>query len=100
MMSDLHGRLVLVEWIDSVQPGARWIFRSQYSPPPPAICWSVGWVVAEDREVVVLASNVTGPAPDGDYQFTGDFDIPRCAIRRIVDLADRTSNSPTSRSRK
>lgn len=55
----LH-KLYIVEWVDSVQPVASW--RALDELPALAViqCVSVGWLVAKNKKVIMLAPNLGG----------------------------------------
>ena len=83
-------KLVLVKWIDSVQSMA-WNF-DDYEAPKPKVCESVGWLLAQNDEAVVVTGNMT----DKCEQHCGDMVIPTVAIKSITDLsvADAPAGCP------
>ena len=73
-------RPVLVTWVDS----ARSMEWTPYAPClKPTVCKSVGWVVAETEEVLVLAPHIT---IEDEPQRCGDMTIPKCAIKKTQTL--------------
>lgn len=74
----LH-KLYIVEWVDSVQPVASW--RALDDLPELAViqCVSVGWLVAKNKKVIMLAPNLGGG--DGvTQQGSGFIRIPVASI--------------------
>jgi hypothetical protein len=49
---------ILVEWIDSAQPISAWMFLEKKPRLEIIQCVSVGWVVGETDEVLMLAPNL------------------------------------------
>jgi hypothetical protein len=79
--------LMLVEWLDSAQPVSGWHFLE--SPPELEIveCVSVGWLVGQTEQVVMLAPNI-GASESGDAQASGFIRIPRMAVTRMVEMEE------------
>ena len=80
-------RLVLIEWRDArggIIAGWRPVSdMRKKSEPSPAV--SVGWVVREDEESVVVCPHLVGDArEEGD----GEIVIPRDWVTRVVDLVE------------
>lgn len=74
-------KLVMVEWIDSVQPIPAWNFLENLPKIEPIRCKSVGWVVGETKDVLMLASNLGGTG--GEYnQGCGLMQITKATIKR------------------
>ena len=80
-------RLVLIEWIDPFSSGG-WLDRETAVEEAKArdrLCKTVGWLLYEDAELVVVAGSVGVM----DVDQIGDvFEIPRRVINRIVDLRE------------
>ena len=78
-------RLVLIEWEDSAQPAAAWMWLQGAKWEGGAVkCQSVGWLVYDGEDVKALAPNRGNM--DGDVQVSGVIRIPtRCVtkIRRL-----------------
>jgi len=71
------GPLVLVEWLDSCSPVRKWQDPDAMKTYTVAQCRSVGWIISESKERIVLASSV---APDEVGEVTA---IPRsCVVKR------------------
>jgi hypothetical protein len=76
------GDLVLCEWEDSHhRPG----WTSEKSDARPLICQSVGWLIADTKDVKVLSANITC---EDEKQRCGDMTIPQRCIRRLVRLSE------------
>ena len=69
--------LSLVEWADSRQPTGQWsrIGELQWEC---CRCYSVGFVIQDDGDVIVLAANVADIGQD--EQVTGVIVIPRVSV--------------------
>lgn len=86
---------LLVEWQDSAQPVPSWRFLDDAPAMAVVACVSVGWVVQETREVLMLAPNL-GDQHTPSAQGSGFIRIPKRAVTRRVNL--RASNAcPSSR---
>jgi hypothetical protein len=70
-------KLVLIEWIDSHHQTG-WV--CEVPEAKVMHCRSVGWVVAENEEALVLAASLA------EGQHCGEMTIPKCSIREIKDL--------------
>lgn len=77
-------RLVLVEWHDSVQPSPTWRYWTDPPDMEPVKCFSVGWLVKKNRDVVMLAPNV-GDLGKPSQQACG---FMRIAARSVVSMKD------------
>ena len=78
-------KLLLVEWLDSVQPSPGWAFLSDCDDVEPVQCRSVGWVVGQTRTAIMLAPNV-GNFDGEDPQGSGFIRIPMRAVTVLTDL--------------
>ena len=67
---------LLVEWIDSAQPIAAWMFLDNMPCMEVIECVSVGWLVAETDEVLMLAPNLGNTESEGSAQASGFIRIP------------------------
>ena len=75
--------LVLVEWLDSRQPTNAWM-RVGDLQRECCRCYSAGFVVQRDAQVIVLAPNVADV--DDEPQASGVMLIPRVAVVRVTPL--------------
>ena len=74
-------RLVLVEWVDSCSfVGSLWIGKDNVEGLDPHSCKSVGWIVKEDDECIVLAASLS------DHEYSGNMCIPKVCITKMIDL--------------
>lgn len=74
-------KLLYVEWVDSCMVvGGVWKKGDDVRESEPALVKSVGFVVAQDKQRIVLAAHV---AVDGSDSFGGDMCIPRSAVKRV-----------------
>ena len=82
-------RLVLIEWMDSIQPVTGWHFLED-APAVEAIqCCSVGWLVGENKSARMLVPNIGDKESGGSAQGTGFIRIPASSITRLVDLVEK-----------
>ena len=79
---------LLVEWIDSAQPIAAWMFLDNMPCMEVIECVSVGWLVAETDEVLMLAPNLGNTESEGSAQASGFIRIPKSAVTRRVELIE------------
>lgn len=78
-------RIVYLRWLDSCGPtGSVWIDASQ-ALPEVCVCESVGWIVSETDEAIMVAGHVEH---DISESASGVLSIPKVAIveRRNITL--------------
>lgn len=90
----LHRPLVLVEWLDHTEDGPHWKDMDSIDTNI-AHCFSVGWVLAEDDQVLTISPHLSvdpeGDEPDG---FSSAIKIAKGALlRRIPVEFRRVKNS-------
>ncbi|MEX2964742.1 hypothetical protein [Microbulbifer sp. TYP-18] len=78
-------KLVRVDWVDSAQPYGCWNHLSDLPPLEVVECKTVGWLVAESDEVLMLAQNL-GDVNTESAQASGLMRIPRVCVKRIAVL--------------
>lgn len=75
--------LVMVEWLDSASlTGGVWRDTNDVADLKPTRMRSVGWVLREDGESIVLIGHIAS------HQVSGDLVIPKTCIKRRYKLAD------------
>ena len=79
---------ILVEWIDSAQPISAWMFLENKPSLEIIQCVSVGWVVGETDEVLMLAPNLGDIESGGSGQASGFIRIPKSAVTRRVAMIE------------
>ena len=79
---------ILVEWIDSAQPIATWLFLDNLPRMEVIECVSVGWLVAETDKVLMLAPNLGGIDSEDSAQGCGFIRIPKSAVTRRIALVE------------
>lgn len=86
-MNEIKYKLVAVEWVDSYGCGAEWE-EMPVRAPSAHHCYSVGWMTAKTKDVVVIVPHISPENAEigGNEQGCGDMTIPRCAVRKIVNL--------------
>lgn len=84
-------RMYRIHWVDIVRTADPWISAEAAVALRPADCYSVGWLIYEDDECVVLASTL-GDSMDEDIG--GTFSVPRCVIKSITELVATGAGFP------
>lgn len=83
-MNHLGKVAILIEWADSRQPTNAWIRLDGTVQHNFCHCYSVGFVVQEDDDMIALAANVADI--DEEAQATGVIVIPRVAVLKRTTL--------------
>lgn len=85
--SDKYG-FVYVRWVDSFGVHADWREVSDYSPVPIHYCYSVGWIIGEDKNSIILAPHLSPENKEigAVEQVCGDMVIPKCSIKKMTVL--------------
>ena len=82
-------RLVTVTWLDSRYPNAKWEWLSRLGAFAPVKCYSVGWIVRETDDVVVVAQSLADTQDsDSDRLCSGLKIIPRVSVLNIERLIE------------
>jgi len=71
--------LELIKWQDAMGVGPNWQETDQIGPERLVIT-SVGKVISEDEDTVVIVSHIGGPTEASPEQACGDMHIPRASI--------------------
>lgn len=79
-------RLVIIDWEDSVQPIAQWMYLCDLDQHQIVKCRSVGWLIGDGRRVKALAQNLGDIGRKDSIQVSGILKIPARCITRIQDL--------------
>jgi len=82
-------KLVVVEWVDShSQSGGGWSPLDEIeTTAEPVHCLSVGWVVAENAGILVIASHISGERNANTRLYgKGDIAIPKRCITKVSKL--------------
>ena len=83
-------RLVLIEWEDSRQPVASWQRLNEFIKLDVCKCVSVGFLISDDGEQKVLASNMADIENKDNIQASGVIHIPSKCVLRITPIAEST----------
>lgn len=79
--------LVCVEWLDHYELGPDWAEINDLTPQI-AVCFSVGWVLAETDEILTLCPHLSLDPDDDDPTGTSSqLNIVKGAIRRMSFLS-------------
>ena len=80
-MKQHQKKLVIIEWLDSSTFGGIWNDISEIVDQTHSLlCRSVGWVLLDNKDFIVLVSHLTGK------QASGDMTIPKKAILKTTVL--------------
>ena len=79
-------RLVLVEWEDSSQPLPSWHHLDSLPDQKIVDCVSVGWLIADNQDVKMIAPNFGDVNSSDNKQASGIINIPVRSIKRISPL--------------
>lgn len=74
-------RRVEVTWVDAISSGTGWKAKEDVRKRKPAVCKSMGYVLADEASHITLIASETD---DGDCD--GDVTIPRGWVEKIVEL--------------
>lgn len=89
-------QLVRVDWEDSAQPVSGWVHLSDLPDLAVIRCSSVGWVVAEDAAVLMLAPNLGDQDSEVNAQASGIIRIPRRCVTRMTPLVEAAATSSSA----
>jgi len=90
----MRERLVIVEWLDSRQPVSQWMRADDLPEFSAASIQSVGWLLRQDDEMVVVAANLADGGTD-EAQVSGVIQIPaRCVVS--VELLPSPNRPPSA----
>ena len=92
------GKPVLIEWADSRQPTNAWVRLDDVGSRDFCRCYSVGFIVQEDKDVIALAANVADV--EEEAQATGVIVIPRVAVLKRTVLTYPSSLQPGSKQKR
>ena len=84
-VSEKFPRLVMVDWVDSAQPYAGWRYLRDLPELEVVRCETVGWLVARDDQVLMLAQNL-GDIGSESAQASGLMRIPAACVTRVTEL--------------
>jgi hypothetical protein len=82
---------VLITWEDHFVGDSSWHNVDSVSIEP-QLCTSVGWIVREDKEHIVLMPHLSPVRGNGQSGF-GELTIVRAAIRAKVSLSSRSKRA-------
>lgn len=80
--------LVMIEWVDSVQPRPNWQFLSDVGQPDVVKCASVGWLVADNKTEKSIVPNLGSTNTPDCLQVSGLLTIPTQAIIKVTRLKE------------
>jgi len=71
--------IVLIEWVDS-KGMERWEYLDEIKPMPPCVCFSVGFLIEDNKDYKTLALGIS------ENQVLGRTTIPAGCIKSIEKL--------------
>ena len=83
-------KLVMIEWVDS-QSFTRWVDYDGIDNNLELRCLSVGWLLHESADRIVIASHLSDSHvddSDSPNQITGHMMIPRVSVRQMWELEE------------
>jgi len=88
-------RIVKVTWVDSSSPVDRvWMPSDEAAKPTRVDCITVGYLLYEDEENLVLVSGVAPTDDKGSFDVSGVTTIPQVAVAKIEDLRVSRKKTP------
>ena len=79
-------KLVIVDWVDACS-NRGWVDKDTLQTSTLLPCRSVGWLLKEDKECIVLVAHTSDTTEDGDFrQGNGDITIPKSTVKRIIKI--------------
>ena len=84
-MDQMPRGLVLIEWEDSAQPTPAWQHSASLQRGGVVRCQSVGFLLHEGKDVMILAPNIGDISTDNE-QVSGIIRIPTRSIVRQLKL--------------
>lgn len=85
--------LVLVTWIDSLGCSSSWREKEYLTNSKPLLCRSVGWILRDDDNYIVLVPHTADETSHSDWQGCGDMTIPRGMIQKVQILEPKRESS-------
>lgn len=86
MQADTHNptqhRIAVIEWVDAFGCPAGWEFEDETQARATTVR-SVGFVLSEDDQVVMLAPHISSPGEGERRQLAGHIAVPRRQIVKI-----------------
>ena len=93
--------LVLVEWMDSRRPESAWQHLVNAQDWSACRCTSVGFLIADDDAVKVLAPNMADMDDASNVQLSGAIVIPSSCVLSVKRLTfSQASRAASARSRR
>jgi len=86
-ITKLQWPLVQVNWIDSCGHLRGWTPIEQLKELIAGECVSVGYLICQDKERIVIAPHIGPSKEDEEFEGDGVFVIPQVAIKKIIILA-------------
>ncbi len=81
----MERKLVMIEWVDSCGCSSHWQSSEDLEEIEPMVCKSVGWLLQENSNCVVIAPHNC----EDTKQMCGDMTIPTLAITKITALTPK-----------
>lgn len=70
-----------IKWADSFGAGSSW--GTLDFPPDLHYCYSISWIIYEDKNLIVVAPHASPENIDinAEENFCGEMTIPKCSIK-------------------
>lgn len=89
-MSNRKPLLVLVVWVDSFGCASAWEpIKDSFEGPEVLVCRSVGWLIHEDDQCLVVVPHIVEASDRTERQGCGDMTIPACAVKSVSYLTSQ-----------
>lgn len=80
---DPEVKIAMVDWVDSAGKGG-WDDPKSHQNLSPYRCRSVGFLVRDDDQTVILAQSITHPMEQYEPRMADSIAIPKCAVQNIT----------------
>ena len=74
-------KMAIIYWVDSTQPLPSWRHIEDAPELKCINCRSMGWIISENDDCVMIASNIGDPDSD-NMRASGFMIIPKCSIKQ------------------
>ena len=80
-------KLFFIEWVDSYDTEVTWEFIKNLNPPKRLLCYSVGWILSENKDGITIAPHISDVNDKKTLgACSGHITIPKVAIIKRIEL--------------